>query len=106
MLPLQCRMARAALGIGIGDLAELAKVSTNAISRFEAGEEPDAPTVDALRAALESEGIIFIGGNYSGAGGPGARLREPSGPSVDTDESQMVQYPEYLEGDGGPGSGG
>ncbi|MDX3928705.1 MAG: transcriptional regulator [Shinella sp.] len=60
MLPTQCRMARAALEIGVRELADLAKVSTNTITRFERGDELKERTVDDIRHALESAGVIFI----------------------------------------------
>lgn len=53
-------MARAALNLGIRDLADAAKVSTNTITRLEAGEELKERTIDAIRAALEAAGIEFI----------------------------------------------
>lgn len=55
-------MARAALGLGVRDLAALAKVAPATVSRFEAGEELKERTVDALRAALEAAGIEFFNG--------------------------------------------
>lgn len=64
----QCKMARAGLGLGVRDLASAAQVSTNTITRFEAGEELKPRTVDAIRAALEAAGIEFIPENGSGAG--------------------------------------
>ncbi|RTL86891.1 MAG: helix-turn-helix domain-containing protein [Hyphomicrobiales bacterium] len=73
MLPIQCRMARTALSLGVKELAELADVSTNTISRFEAGEELKPRTVSAIRAALEAAGAEFIEAN---GGGPGVRLRQ------------------------------
>ncbi|WP_210486592.1 helix-turn-helix domain-containing protein [Microvirga antarctica] len=73
MSPEQCRMARAGLGIGVRKLAELAKVSTNTITRLEAGEELKERTVDAVKAALEAAGVIFIAENGEG---PGVRLRK------------------------------
>ncbi|MHC2018162.1 helix-turn-helix domain-containing protein [Methylobacterium sp. CM6247] len=66
-------MARAGLGIGIRELAEKAQVSTNTISRFEAGEELKGRTITALQAALEAAGVIFIEQNGEG---PGVRLRK------------------------------
>jgi transcriptional regulator with XRE-family HTH domain len=66
-------MARAALQIGIRDLAELAKVAASTIARFEAGDELKGRTIDALRAALEKAGIEFIAEN---GGGPGVRLKK------------------------------
>ena len=70
----QCRMARAALQIGVRDLAAAAKVSPATIVRFEAGGDLKERTVDAIRAALESAGVIFIEENGEG---PGVRLRKP-----------------------------
>lgn len=66
--PKQCKMARAGLGIGVRELAEMALVSTNTVTRFERGEELKPRTVDALQSALESAGIEFIPENGSGAG--------------------------------------
>ncbi|NJO53839.1 MAG: transcriptional regulator [Bacteroidales bacterium] len=65
-------MARAALELGVRELAEAAKVSTNTITRFERGEPLRERTVDAVRAALEEAGVEFIAEN---GGGPGVRLR-------------------------------
>lgn len=68
----QCRMARAALQIGVRELAEKAKVSPSTVARFEAGEELRERTVDALKTALENAGIEFIPRN---GGGVGVRLK-------------------------------
>ena len=73
MGPSQCRMARAALQIGVRDLANMAKVSPSTVARFEAGEELKERTVEAMRAALESAGVEFIAEN---GGGPGVRLKK------------------------------
>nr|WP_206605818.1 helix-turn-helix transcriptional regulator [Rhodoblastus sphagnicola] len=64
----QCRMARAALQIGVRELAEAAKVSPSTVARLEAGEELKPRTVDAIRAALEATGVEFIPENGGGAG--------------------------------------
>lgn len=77
MLPVQCKMARAAAGLGVRELAELSKVSTDTIVRFERGELVRPRTIDALRAALETAGIEFIPEN---GGGPGVRLKERTQP--------------------------
>ena len=68
----QCKMARAALGLGVRDLAHLAKVSPNTVTRFERGETLQPRTIEALRSALEGAGVSFIDGNGDGAG---VRLR-------------------------------
>jgi transcriptional regulator with XRE-family HTH domain len=64
--PTQCRMARAAVALGVRDLATAAGVSTNTISRFERGETLHARTVAAVRTALESAGVEFIAENGGG----------------------------------------
>ena len=75
--PAQCRMARAALELGVRDLATAAKVSTNTITRFEGGEALRGRTVAAIRAALEAAGIAFIAEN---GGGLGVRLKRAPRP--------------------------
>jgi transcriptional regulator with XRE-family HTH domain len=65
-------MARAALGMGVRELAAAAKVSTDTVARFERGEELKERTVDAIRRAFEDAGVEFIDEN---GGGPGLRLR-------------------------------
>lgn len=73
MIAAQSRMARAALGWGVRDLASAAKVSPDTIARLERGETLYPRTVDAIRGALEAAGIIFIQENGEG---PGVRLRK------------------------------
>lgn len=62
MNPVQMKMARVALDLGVRDLAKLAKVSPGTVSRFEAGEELKERTIEAMQAALESAGVEFIEG--------------------------------------------
>jgi len=69
LLPVQCRMARAALGLGIRELAAAAKVSIDTVARFERGDELKERTIDALQRALEAAGIEFTNGDQ-----PGVRL--------------------------------
>ena len=71
--PVQCRMARAALGIGVRELAAAAKVSVDTVARFERGEELKERTIESLQRALEAAGIKLIDEN---GGGPGVRLRK------------------------------
>lgn len=73
MLPVQCKMARVATGLGVRELAALAKVAPATVSRFEGGEELKPRTVDAIKAALEAAGVVFIEQNGHG---PGVRLRD------------------------------
>jgi len=66
-------MARAALQIGVRDLAEMASVSAMTISRFETNKSGgQANTLRKLQSALEAAGIVFIAEN---GGGPGVRLK-------------------------------
>lgn len=60
MTPVQCRMARAALGWNTRELGKAAKVSHDTVARFEAGEALKERTVDALRETLERAGVIFL----------------------------------------------
>jgi transcriptional regulator with XRE-family HTH domain len=73
MLPVQCKMARVALGWGVRDLAEAAQTSPDTVARLERGESLKPRTVGALRAALEAAGVEFIPEN---GGGAGVRLRK------------------------------
>ena len=70
---LQCRMARAALGLGVRELASAAKVSIDTVARFERGDELKERTIDALQRALESAGVEFTNGDQ-----PGVRLTKAS----------------------------
>jgi transcriptional regulator with XRE-family HTH domain len=73
MSPVQCRMARAALGLGVRELAAAAKVSTDTVARFERGDDLKERTIEALQRALEAAGAEFIDEN---GGGLGVRLRK------------------------------
>ena len=70
---IQCKMARAALGLGVRELAERAKVSPDTIARLERGEPLRERTIDAIPTALEAAGVEFIPEN---GGGAGVRLRK------------------------------
>lgn len=73
----QLRMARAALKIGVRDLAEMASVTTATITRFENERGGlNSATHAKLRSALEAAGIMFIDQNGNG---PGVRLRDRQG---------------------------
>jgi transcriptional regulator with XRE-family HTH domain len=80
MLSIQCKMARAALDLGVRDLAQLAKVSADTIARFERGEILKERTVDSIQLALQAAGIEFIPEN--GSSGIGVRLQKPSTPGA------------------------
>lgn len=73
MLPIQCKMARTAVGWGVRELAAAAKTSPDTVSRFERGEPLRERTLDAMRSALQDAGVEFIPEN---GGGAGVRLRD------------------------------
>ena len=68
---MQCRMARAALKLSVREVAALAKVATDTITRLEAGKELKPRTIEAVQHALEKAGIEFINGDA-----PGLRVRK------------------------------
>jgi transcriptional regulator with XRE-family HTH domain len=74
MTPVQMKMARAALGWGVRELAKAAGITANTVSRIEGGADAMQSTLDAIRQALESAGVEFIAQN---GGGPGVRLKKP-----------------------------
>lgn len=79
MTPSQLRMARNALRIGTRELAELAGVSFTTISRFETEKGGlQHASAEALRKALEAQGIQFLGAEDT-AQGPGVALKEGAG---------------------------
>jgi transcriptional regulator with XRE-family HTH domain len=74
----QARMARAALKMSVRDLASAAQVSPNTVTRLEADQACNAPTLLAIRSTFEAAGIEFIPEN---GGGVGVRLTaRTSGP--------------------------
>ena len=70
----QVRMARAALGWGVRDLADRAGLAPNTVSRFENGLGTNVTTLKQIQSALEEAGIVFIPGDS--AGGPGIQLKQ------------------------------
>jgi len=73
MKAVQMRMARAALGWGVRELAHKAGVTANTVTRIENGADAKQSTIELLRRALEAGGVEFIEEN---GGGPGVRLRK------------------------------
>jgi transcriptional regulator with XRE-family HTH domain len=68
----QYRMARAALRLSVRDVATMASVSTNTLTRLENGEELKPRTLEAIRNALEKAGVEFTNGDQ-----PGVRMKRP-----------------------------
>ncbi len=73
LIGVQVRMARAAVGWGVRELAERANITPNTVSRIENGGDALASTLDRIQAALEDAGVIFIDEDEEG---PGVRLRK------------------------------
>jgi transcriptional regulator with XRE-family HTH domain len=73
MRAVQVKMARAAVGWGVRDLAKEAGVTANTVTRIENGADAKQSTMDRLQQALEAAGVEFIDEN---GGGPGVRLRK------------------------------
>ncbi len=74
----QIRMARAALGWNISDLASEASVSVSTIKRVETPEgfaKATAANLKLIKQTLERAGIEFVG---SAEEGPGVRLWKKS----------------------------
>lgn len=75
----QARAARAILRLGVREVAELAKVTANTVSRLEQDEAgprgPQPVTVDAIKRVYEERGIVFFDAGASPDGGPGVRLK-------------------------------
>ena len=73
-LPSQVRAARALLGWSRQQLSDACGVPVRTLDRLEAGQgAPISRTVQAIRAALEAAGVIFVPENGEG---PGVRLRK------------------------------
>lgn len=105
----QLAAARVLLGIGQVELASRSNVSAPTLRRMEASEgavEGMRNNVASVVAVLQAAGITFLDGNYSGSGGPGVRLTQPAGASIDVQERETIQYREFYENDAPPGAGG
>ncbi len=79
-------MARAALGLGVRELAAAAKVSIDTVARFERGDELKERTIDALQRALEAAGVEFTNGDQ-----PGVRLTKTASASNPTVAAKAVR---------------
>lgn len=57
---IQSKMARAALGWGVRDLAKKAEVSIDTITRLERGEVLQPRTIAAIVITFQNSGIEFV----------------------------------------------
>ncbi len=71
--PIQSRMARAALGWTLRDLAERARVNKNTVARFEAGREILSGALASIEKVLTDEDVVFV--DEDGDLGPTIRLK-------------------------------
>jgi transcriptional regulator with XRE-family HTH domain len=66
--PLQLRLARTALKLGVRDLAQAAGVSPTTVTRFESGRGGvHSGTLASLEVALESRGVVFVVADGTGS---------------------------------------
>ncbi|EEW24013.1 helix-turn-helix domain-containing protein [Rhodobacter ferrooxidans] len=74
MTPAQSRAARAMIGLSQEEIAKASGVGIQTLIAFESGKrQPYARTLDAIRAALEASGVVFLPENGNG---PGVALRK------------------------------
>ena len=74
----QVRAARALVGLTREQLAQASGVPMRTVARLEMEEgAPRRRTLSAIRAALETAGVVFIPEN---GGGPGVRLAHRQAP--------------------------
>lgn len=86
MKAVQLRMARAAVGWGVRELAEKAGVTANTVTRIENGADAKQSTIEALQRALEAAGVEFTNGDQ-----PGVRLKRHH------DAKALDDHIEHLE---------
>jgi transcriptional regulator with XRE-family HTH domain len=72
IVPVQCWLAREALGWSASRLARAAGVSPPTVRRFERGGAVRENLVEAIQRTLETAGVILIDAD---SGGPGIELR-------------------------------
>jgi transcriptional regulator with XRE-family HTH domain len=74
LTPIQVKLGRTALGLGLRELAIAADVAPSTITRYETGKGGmHTGTLERVQKVLEDGGIIFIAADA--AGGPGVRLK-------------------------------
>jgi transcriptional regulator with XRE-family HTH domain len=94
MKAVQLRMARAAVGWGVRELAKKAGVTANTVTRIENGADAKQSTMDRLQGALETAGVEFTNGDQPGvrlAKTTAARPTEPTGQSRPTLAAKAVR---------------
>jgi len=82
MKAIQLRMARAAVGWGVRELAEKAGVTANTVTRIENGADAKQSTMDKLQRALEAAGVEFTNGDQPGVRLTKAAAARSTGPTA------------------------
>ncbi|AYV45088.1 transcriptional regulator [Caulobacter flavus] len=73
--PMQIKLARTALGLGVRELATIAEIAPSTIHRFETDKgSMHSRTLDRVQQVLEERGVIFISADENA--GPGIRTRK------------------------------
>ena len=85
----QLRMARAALGMSVRELAELANIDKNTVTRCEAGLRVMSDSLEKLERVLVLQGAVFIGEDE--IFGPGVRIRKVTKVHPDKDHARSRQ---------------
>jgi transcriptional regulator with XRE-family HTH domain len=94
MKAIQLRMARAAIGWGVRELAKKAGVTANTVTRIENGADAKQSTISALQRALEAAGIEFTNGDQPGVRltkAAATRSAEPASSSKPTAAAKAVR---------------
>ena len=75
MLVEQCRAGRALLAWSAQRLADEAQIGVATVRRYEGGSVVVAGSIDAMRAAMQQAGVVFVDADEtSSSGGPGVRI--------------------------------
>jgi transcriptional regulator with XRE-family HTH domain len=94
MKAIQLRMARAAVGWGVRELAAKAGVTANTVTRIENGADAKQSTMDRLQSALEAAGVEFTNGDQPGVRltkATAARSAEPASSAIPTVVAKAVR---------------
>ena len=62
----QARMARALVQLGVRDIAALAGITPNTVSRIENGSDAKRSTIEAIKAVYEAKGVRFLAAGEAG----------------------------------------
>jgi transcriptional regulator with XRE-family HTH domain len=77
----QIRAARALIGWKQADLAAKSGVAEISIKNIERGAtDPRSSTLNAIQAAFEKGGVVFLDSGDTRDGGAGVRLKKADGP--------------------------